>query len=189
MPLLRKFLLRLTILVLFLVALYCYQTSNGGHWIVPNLRMRNASLANLTTTLIVANYSIEIAQNNYLSSTSALPHNWTDYYNVWCIFTKVASNSPMRRKFQIFVDSLLRLTSVNIAFHVISDDESQNIAQIVIRDVMVNTGKFMKVFIFCFINVIYLSCIKYDDIQTNNILFIIILYYRTNLNLYLQGVS
>lgn len=147
MPLLRKFLLRLTIVVLILVALYCYQTSNGGHWIVSNLRVRNGSLANLTTTLMVANYSIKIVQNNYLSSTAnTLSHNWTDYYNIWCIFTKVASNSPMRRKFQIFVDSLLRLTSVNIAFHVISDNESQNIAQIVIQDVMVNTGKFMKVF-------------------------------------------
>lgn len=157
MPFLRKFLLRLTILALFLVALYCYQTSNGGHWVVPNLRMRNASLANLTTTLTVTNYSIETAQDNYLSSTTnTLPHNWTDYYNIWCIFTKVASNSPMRRKFQIFVDSLLRFTSVNIAFHVISDDESQNIAQIVIRDVMVNTGKFMRVFISCFIYDIYI---------------------------------
>lgn len=147
MPLLRKLLLRLTILVLLLVALYCYQTSNGGHWIVPNLRMQNASLGNLTTTLMIANYSIEIVQDNYLSSTaSTLPHDWTDYYNIWCIFTKVASNSPMRRKFQIFVDSLLRLTSVNIAFHVISDDESQSIAQIVIQDVKVNTGKFIKVF-------------------------------------------
>lgn len=167
MPLLRKFLLKLTIFVLLLVALYCYQTSNGRHWIVPNLRVRNASLANLTTTLMVANYSSEIVQDNYLSSTaSTLPHNWTDYYNIWCIFTKVASNSPMRRKFQIFVDSLLRLTSVNIAFHIISDNESQNIAQIVIRDVMINTGQFMKVFfyIFCFI---YMIFILYEMYQTD----------------------
>lgn len=146
MPLLRKLLLKLTILVLILVALYCYQTSNGGHWIVSNLRMRNASQANLTTTLGVANYSIEIVQDNYLSSTASTPpHNWTNYYNVWCIFTKVASNSPMRQKFHLFVDSLLKLASVNIAFHVISDDESRSIAQIVIQNVMVKTGKFMKV--------------------------------------------
>lgn len=157
MPLLRKLLLKLTILVLLLVALYCYQISNGGHWIVPHVRMQNASLGNLTTTLRVANYSVEIVQDNYLSSTaSTLSHDWTDYYNIWCIFTKVASNSPMRRKFQIFVDSLLRLSSVNIAFHVISDDESKSIAQIVIRDVKVNTGKFIKVFHYVLFYDVYL---------------------------------
>ncbi|KAL0104461.1 hypothetical protein PUN28_017293 [Cardiocondyla obscurior] len=52
----------------------------------------------------------------------------------------------MRRKFQIFTNSLLRFASVDIAFHVISDDDSRDIAAIVIQNVMVNTGKFMKVF-------------------------------------------
>ncbi|XP_011706087.1 PREDICTED: uncharacterized protein LOC105461294 [Wasmannia auropunctata] len=141
MPLLRKVLLRLTILALFLLALYCYQTSDGGRWIVSNLQTRNASLANLTAASAATAYSV-----NYMSSTaSILPRNQTNYYNVWCIFTKVASNSPMRRKFQIFTDSLLRFTSVDITFHVISDDDSQDIAATVIKNVMISTGKFMKV--------------------------------------------
>ncbi|XP_039301808.1 xyloside xylosyltransferase 1-like isoform X5 [Solenopsis invicta] len=142
MPLLRKVLLRLTILVLLLVAFYCYQTSDGGHWIVFNLQTRNASLANLTATSAATTYSI-----NYLPSTVSIsPRNETNYYNVWCIFTKVASNSPMKHKFQIFTDSLLRFASIDITFHVISDDDSRDIAAIVIQNVMVNTGKFMEVF-------------------------------------------
>lgn len=151
MPLLRK-LLKLTLLALLLVAFYYYQTFSSGHWIVLNPRARNASLANFTTTLAVANYSI-----NYSSSiANILQRKHANYYNVWCIFTKVTSNSPMRRKFQIFTDSLLRLTSVNVAFHVISDDDSQNIAKIVIQDVMIETGKFIEVYIF-FLSTIYVS--------------------------------
>lgn len=141
MPLLRKVLLRLTILALFLLALYCYQTSDGGRWIAFNSQTKNASVANLTAASAATAYSV-----NYLSSTaSIIPRNQTNYYNIWCIFTKVASNSPMRRKFQIFTDSLLRFASVDIAFHVISDDNSRDIAVTVIQNVMVSTGKFMKV--------------------------------------------
>ncbi|XP_071579115.1 xyloside xylosyltransferase 1 isoform X2 [Temnothorax nylanderi] len=142
MPLLRKVLLRLTVLALLLVALYCYQTSDGGRWVLFSPQTRNRSLANLTAASAVTAYSI-----NYLSSTaSIMPRNQTNYYNIWCIFTKVASNSPMRRKFQIFTDSLLRFASVDIAFHVIIDDDSRDIAAIVIQNVMASTGKFMEVF-------------------------------------------
>ncbi|XP_024886644.1 uncharacterized protein LOC112464086 [Temnothorax curvispinosus] len=141
MPLLRKVLLRLTVLALLLVALYCYQTSDGGRWVLFSPQTRNRSLANLTAASAATAYSI-----NYLSSTASIkPRNQTNYYNIWCIFTKVASNSPMRRKFQIFTDSLLRFASVDIAFHVIIDDDSRDIAAIVIQNVMASTGKFMEV--------------------------------------------
>lgn len=141
MPLLRKVLLRLTVLALLLLALYCYQTSDGGHWIVFSSQTRNASMENLTAASAATANSV-----NYLSSTASIMlQNQTNYYNIWCIFTKVASNSPMRRKFQIFTDSLLRFASVDIAFHVISDDNSRDVAAIVIQNVMISTGKFMKV--------------------------------------------
>ncbi|XP_020294117.1 xyloside xylosyltransferase 1 [Pseudomyrmex gracilis] len=144
MPLLRKVLLKLTILALLLVILYCYQTSNGGGIVSNNLRAQNAGPVNLTTALTSAKYSTEV---NYTSSTtvSTLLHNETSDYNIWCIFTKVTLNSPMKRKFQIFVDSLLKSTTIDIVFHVISDNDSRHIAQAVIQHVMVNTGKFMKI--------------------------------------------
>lgn len=148
MPLLRKVLVKLTILVLLLVAFYYYQTSDGGRWVVSNSRARNASLANFTTTLTATNCTTKV---NYLSSTdSTIKNNLSsgqkDYYNIWCIFTKVTSNSPMIHKFQIFTDSLLRLTTVDIAFHVISDDNSRSIAETVIQNVMTSTEKFMEVY-------------------------------------------
>ncbi|XP_011641541.1 xyloside xylosyltransferase 1 [Pogonomyrmex barbatus] len=142
MPLLRKVLLRLMILALLLLALYCYQISDGRRGIISSLQMRNTSSPNLTSASATAAYS-----TNYLPSTAnTLLPNQTNYYNIWCIFSKVASNSPMRRKFQIFVDSLLSLASVDIIFHVISDNDSHDIAEIIIKNVMINTGKFMKVF-------------------------------------------
>lgn len=160
MPLLRKVLFNLTILALFLVAFYYYQTSDGGRWIVPNSKARNESLANLTTTLAVVSYTAKV---NYSSSTvDSSSRNRRSYYNVWCIFTKVTSNSPMRRKFQIFTDSLLRLTTVNIAFHVISDDDSQSIAETVIQNVMASTGKFMKVCLLFSFSISYESSIFYE---------------------------
>lgn len=146
MPLLRKVLLKLTILVLLLVAFYYYQTSDGGRLVVPNPRAQNASLANFTTILTTANY---ITEDNYSSSAgSYLLNNRKNYYNVWCIFTKVTKNSPMIHKFQIFTDSLLRLTTADIAFHVIIDDNSQSIAENVVQNIMTSTGKFMKVISF-----------------------------------------
>jgi len=142
MPLLHKVLLRLTLVALLLVIFYFYLMSNGDRYFVFNLRAQNANPENLTTTSATASgYSTKA---NYSSSTARLC-NQTGYYNVWCIFTKVALNSPMRHKFQIFLDSLLRLTSVDVAFHVISDDDSQRIAQTIIQDVMTNTEKFMEV--------------------------------------------
>lgn len=163
MPLLRKVLLKLTILALLLVILYCYQTSNGGGVISNNLRAQNAGLANLTTTLTSAKYSTEV---NYTSSTtvaSTMLQNGMSDYNVWCIFTKVTLNSPMKRKFQIFVDSLLKLTTIDIVFHVISDDDSRHIAQTVVQHAMVNTGKFMKVYGFVFFYIVtWTFCNRYS---------------------------
>lgn len=154
MPLLHKVLLRLTVLALLLLALYCYQTSDGRRWIVFSSQTRNASRANLTAASAATANSV-----NYLSSTTSItPRNQTNYYNIWCIFTKVASNSPMRRKFQIFTDSLLRFASVDIAFHVISDDNSRDIAAIVIQNVMISTGKFIKVCSFIYFIFNKLTC-------------------------------
>lgn len=51
----------------------------------------------------------------------------------------------MRRKFEIFAESLLKLSSVDIAFHVITDDDSKNVAEKLLGNILSSTGKFMKV--------------------------------------------
>ena len=129
MLLLSKVLINLTLLAVILVLFYCYQTSNGIRW--THNDKENAS------TTKSRNFGQDV-------TTVSLPSG-KDYYNVWCIFTKVASNSPMRRKFEIFAESLLKLSSVDIAFHVITDDDSKNVAEKLLGNILSSTGKFMKV--------------------------------------------
>ena len=132
MLLLRKVLLNLTVLAVILVLFYCYQTSNGVHWRLRAAReQENASTAESSTPGEDETSTVNRSERKL-------------YYNVWCIFTKVASNSPMKRKFEIFAESLLRVSSVDIAFHVITDVDSKDVAENVLEGVLSSTGKYMK---------------------------------------------
>ncbi|XP_043288859.1 xyloside xylosyltransferase 1-like [Venturia canescens] len=146
MRLLRKILINLTVVALLLLLLYCIQTSNGVNWSEHYFRLQNASEKTNFSSAVVNSRLRNNLQPIFINTTKigSVP-KVTNYYNVWCIFTKVTTNSPMRRKFRIFTDSLLRLASVDIAFHVITDNESRSIAEVVIQGVMSSTQKFMKV--------------------------------------------
>lgn len=130
MLLLRKVLLNLTALALLLVLFYCYQTSNGARWVARGAATPAPAPRNATDDTDLA---------AELGPASGEP------YNVWCIFTKVTSNSPMRKKFGIFTESLVRLATGDIAFHVIVDADSRSVAEAVVRDVLNATGKYVKV--------------------------------------------
>lgn len=144
MRLLRKVLLKLTLLAIFLVILYCFQTSNGVYWVVYNIGAQNVSQkTNVSASLTMTKESNDVTSTS--DSHNIVIREKKEYYNVWCIFAKVTTNSPMRRKFKIFTESLLRLASVDIAFHVISDSDSRSIAENVIQSIMMMTGKVMKV--------------------------------------------
>ncbi|KAF7386523.1 hypothetical protein HZH68_013655 [Vespula germanica] len=153
MHLLRKVLVNLAIIAVLLVILYCYQTStNGARWIVGQAESRNVEASTnefVSTTLREMNDSIVGLTSNkiVLPTVPSIATTFRDkfYYNVWCIFTKVATNSPMRRKFYVFTKSLLSLATVDIAFHVITDDDSRPIAQNVVQSVASSTKKTMKV--------------------------------------------
>lgn len=166
---LRKVLVNLAVIAVLLVILYCYQTStNGVRWIVGQAESRNVEGPTnefISTTLkdindsIVGLTSTRIAVSTPSIATTTLRDEV--YYNVWCIFTKVATNSPMRRKFHVFTKSLLALATVDIAFHVITDDDSRPIAENVVRSVATTTKKTMKVsrvsffFFFLFVTVLF----------------------------------
>lgn len=147
MRLLRKILLNLTIIIVFVIILYCLQTSNGAYWSINNFKVQNATQkTNLPSTLMQRNKSSDyvfIERNTNL--TSSMKTTRKEYYNIWCIFTKITNNSPMRRKFKIFIESLLKFTSVEIFLHVISDTNSKSIAEKVIQVVQTVLGKKMKV--------------------------------------------
>lgn len=134
MLLLRKVLINLIVLSLILLLLYYYQTSDGVHWTTHTAQEQE----NVSTTGSNSSDKNAIFTAMFLASKKV-------YYNVWCIFTKVTSNSPMKWKFEIFAESLLRLSSVDISFHVITDNNSKNIAEKVLESILLSTGKFMKV--------------------------------------------
>lgn len=160
MHLLRKVLVNLAIIAVLLVILYCYQTStNGARWIVGQAESRNVEASTnefVSTTLREMNDSIVglTSKEIVLPTVPSIATTFRDkfYYNVWCIFTKVATNSPMRRKFYVFTKSLLSLATVDIAFHVITDDDSRSIAQNVVQSVASSTKKTMKVSCVIFVN-------------------------------------
>lgn len=140
---LRKILLNLIGLALILVLLYCYQTSNGVQWVVRGSTTRQGPkdlFQNLTIPAalpsVINNETVPTTETNVVGKI---------YYNVWCIFTKVATNSPMRMKFAIFTESLIKLATVDIAFHLIVDDDSREVAKTVVHGVLAATGKYMKV--------------------------------------------
>ncbi|XP_014231341.1 xyloside xylosyltransferase 1 [Trichogramma pretiosum] len=79
------------------------------------------------------------------ASSRSLAISKNDTYNVWCIFTKVTSNSPIKGKFRILVDSLLKHTSSRLVFHVITDQNSQDIAVQTVEYIMRVNKKSIKV--------------------------------------------
>ncbi|XP_012252782.2 xyloside xylosyltransferase 1 [Athalia rosae] len=140
MRLLHKVLVNLTVLAVFLILFYCFQTPTLS--ITSNFYRndaRNDTKTKIISTSINAQRFIELPELNNGTSSDV------EYHNIWCIFTKVTSNSPMKRKFKIFTASLLRLASVKIAFHVITDDSSREIAETLIQGVVKASGKYMKV--------------------------------------------
>lgn len=144
--------MNLAVIAVLLVVLYCYQTStNGVRWIVGQAESRNVEEPTnefISTTLKDVNDSIVgLTSTRITVPIPSIATTFRDelYYNVWCIFTKVATNSPMRRKFHVFTKSLLALATVDIAFHVITDDDSRPIAENVVRSVESTTKKTMKV--------------------------------------------
>ena len=149
MRLLRKILLKLTVVVVCVIIIYCLLT-NGVYSSINNFGVQNIIWkANRPSTLAVKNRSTDyfIFQTN-LKSNNSLEMEKKEYYNVWCIFTKVTTNSPMRRKFKIFTESLLRLSSVDVIFHLITDRRSRNIADEVILIVEAKTKKNIQVGMF-----------------------------------------
>ncbi|XP_011499649.1 PREDICTED: xyloside xylosyltransferase 1 [Ceratosolen solmsi marchali] len=143
-----KLLIKLAIVIgIFVLAIYCLHSPNVFAEVSSLfLDAQNISgKSNATTTL---SKDLVSSKQQFLSSnkSNSIDNGTTaQLYNVWCIFTKVTSNSPMRRKFRIFVHSLLSHSSIGIHFHIVTDDESQIIAEKVIDYVFLISRKTMKV--------------------------------------------
>lgn len=141
-----KLLLKLTLVLCALsLGLYCLRAPNVltdvSSLLFDDAHNASSQKVNSTTTLAPEDV---VARNGSLIAGDGMRKK-EEVYNVWCIFTKVTSNSPMRRKFRMFVDSLLRYSTTGVVFHVITDEESKIIAEKVIEYNFLVTKKKMKV--------------------------------------------
>lgn len=121
MRLLRILLIKLSILAILTIIIHYYEI------IVNPWTIRDVQIPN------------DINKKEILSTTVNLT------YNVWCIFTKISANSPMIKKFLIFIESLIKESSVKIAFHLIVDEGSQLIAKNLIDTVLTKKNITLKV--------------------------------------------
>lgn len=55
-------------------------------------------------------------------------------YNIFVIYTKESQNSNLRDKFELFLKSLLKYTTIPIHLHVITDEQSETSAEELIRE-------------------------------------------------------
>lgn len=133
MRLSRKAIVRIVVVFIALLLLYCLHASGAHRWTDKTVNESVTTVGPLGGPPSNAQPRLTIVEDHQ------------ELYNVWCIFTKVASNSPMRTKFRIFVESLLRTSNASIGFHVISDNESKIVADKVVGYVMTVTGKNINV--------------------------------------------
>ncbi|XP_008559904.1 xyloside xylosyltransferase 1 [Microplitis demolitor] len=143
----RNSFIKLTLLgAVLLAVLYCLQISNGYYWKYSNAHKQNVVNENHSATLDIINNNNNNNNKTYVNKfINSLDNSMTNNYNVWCIFTKVTTNSPMKRKFRIFTESLLKYSSVDIYFNVITDNDSRVIAEGIINNIILVFKKSIQV--------------------------------------------
>lgn len=143
-----KVLLHLIVLVCVVITIYVFQTDNSNSASFFREKDSEIRLSNLYDVSKKSLPATMINETLKQSSKIISKHNFMDY-SIWCIFTKVKhTNAPLRYKFERFINSLMKHSSVVITLNVISDNSSQIIAESVIKKCAHDTGKIIKV-IFC----------------------------------------
>ncbi|KAF7987414.1 hypothetical protein HCN44_003176 [Aphidius gifuensis] len=149
MRLSKSYIIKLIILTLLLIIIYCLQTSQ--YWNKNNILNKNDNIMENHSASLIRNSLMNNNNNNNINNKTTIINNENkninknNIYNVWCIFTKLTSTSPMRRKFRIFTESLLKYSSVNLTFNVIIDNSSRKIAETIINTHIIVFKKFVKI--------------------------------------------
>ena len=68
-----------------------------------------------------------------LKRVKYIPKNRTEF-NIFIIYTKEQQNLALRSKFELFLKSLLKYTSVELHLHVITDESSEESAETLIKE-------------------------------------------------------
>ncbi|CAG9768379.1 unnamed protein product [Ceutorhynchus assimilis] len=97
--------------------------------------------------------TINLKNNPPPTPSSAVFHSFTTNastitknpdYNIWLIFTKVSTKSPLTVKFENLLYNLLNVSSVLLNFNIIVDEKSKSIALLKLTEIMVKANKSMN---------------------------------------------
>lgn len=79
--------------------------------------------------------------SNVTTTTATISTKYSeDYIYVWCIFSKVYKNAPLKGKFHVFLQSLLSHSTTPVYLNVLSDSKSKLIAQSIIKNIIIELG-------------------------------------------------
>ncbi|XP_063222679.1 uncharacterized protein LOC134531076 isoform X2 [Bacillus rossius redtenbacheri] len=139
-----KILILLIVTVTLLVLYYAFETEDFGELYISVRSSRINGNATYNQSQRLGLLEISSSMNKSYN-ISVIANNRTNYYNVWCIFTKVTYNAPLKEKFKTFTYSLVKKSSVDISYHVITDNSSKNVAEDIIGNVRKTTSKLLEV--------------------------------------------
>ncbi|XP_067006536.2 xyloside xylosyltransferase 1 [Anabrus simplex] len=141
-----KILLHIIAVASFLVLLYAYLTSDSGENRIFAVSENFTSPA--FRTVVDKHEPVKTREGGSHGHAAAVDEppvvvkkNVDDSFNVWCIFTKVSSNAPLKYKFKRFTHSLVQHASIRTSLHIITDNSSRTIAEEIFENVRVSTSK------------------------------------------------
>lgn len=144
MRVLHKILLNLVIGVTFFILFYVFRTSESSSDGRYSSTFDN-SCYTCSNNSVVFETRHDDARGRPPTLEIAAPYeakSGANYvHNVWCIFTKVTSNTPMKHKFHTFTNSLFDHSTGHVALHIIIDNSSRTVAQEVLETVKETTRK------------------------------------------------
>lgn len=147
---------RLSVAAVFLTAIFIYLTYNNSnnnyHRKNEEESLQNKIVQEASPSVLALSDFWQFSSTVKMKFMKHVKHDKStksqqlpQYYNVWCIFTKVTSASPLQKKLKIFTESLLKFATVNVALHIICDVNSKKVASKIIKRISTSLGKPVKV--------------------------------------------
>ncbi|KAL0276974.1 UNVERIFIED_CONTAM: hypothetical protein PYX00_004419 [Menopon gallinae] len=138
MRLLYKVLLNLSVVISFLVIFFAFQERPLNKSYLIKYSKNDKQISDIYKNSTFSHFV-------YLQNAATVKSGAAREYNVWCIFCKATSLSPLTQKFSVFAHSLIQLSSVPLTLNVVTDNVSFPLAEEVLHRVRNTTGKYFKV--------------------------------------------
>ena len=133
----------------------------------PLNTFQNKNILNdLTKNNLFDDYNI----TQYIKRSKYMPNiNNTNEYNIFIIYTK--ENNLLKNKFELFLKSLLKYSTVTVHLHIICDEKSENSVEFLIKSQIINYKK-----------IIFYTLYGVDDsaIKITDIVYVMMQFFSSN---------